>query len=112
MDLPESNCPELTEKTANIIDDAGLRQLFVSTQMNNLDLCVKSALQQDFHLNANSSFDSLQTCLGSTSTTIIDGCHFHGYHQVSTFLGRFLKYFNVELENFNQNQIDRKVKFP
>jgi hypothetical protein len=45
MDLPENNCPELTEKTANIIDDAGLRQLFVSTQMNNLDLCVKSALQ-------------------------------------------------------------------
>ena len=45
MDMPENNCPELTEKTSNIIDDAGLRQLFISTQMNNLDLCVKSALQ-------------------------------------------------------------------
>ena len=45
MDMPGNNCPELTEKTSNIIDDAGLRQLFISTQMNNLGLCVKSALQ-------------------------------------------------------------------
>jgi len=45
MDIPENNCPELTEQTANAIDDASLHQLFISTQMNNLDLCVKSALQ-------------------------------------------------------------------
>ena len=45
MDLPENNCPELTEKTADAIDDDSLHQLFVSTQMNNLDICVKSALQ-------------------------------------------------------------------
>ncbi|KAF8343327.1 hypothetical protein F5887DRAFT_886904, partial [Amanita rubescens] len=45
MDLSENNCPELTEKTANAIDDASLLQLFLSTQMNNLDLCVKAALQ-------------------------------------------------------------------
>jgi hypothetical protein len=45
MDLPEKNCPELTEATADAIDDASIYQLFISTQMNNLDLCVKSALQ-------------------------------------------------------------------
>jgi len=45
MDLSEKNCPELTETTAEAIDDAGIQQLFVSTQMNNLNLCVKSALQ-------------------------------------------------------------------
>ena len=45
MDLPENNCPELTQKTADAIDDASLHQLFVSTQMNNIDLCVKAALQ-------------------------------------------------------------------
>ncbi len=45
MDLPEKNCPELTETTAEAIDDDSIYQLFVSTQMNNLDLCVKSALQ-------------------------------------------------------------------
>ena len=44
MNKPEKNCPELTEETANAIDDASLHELFVSTQMNNLDLCVKSAL--------------------------------------------------------------------
>lgn len=44
MDLPETNCPELSEKTADAINDSILHQLFVSTQMNNPDLCVKSAL--------------------------------------------------------------------
>ena len=39
------NCTELTEKTADAIDDDSIHQLFVSTQMNNLNLCVKSALQ-------------------------------------------------------------------
>jgi hypothetical protein len=45
MDLPEINCTELTQQTADAIDDDSIHQLFVSTQMNNLDLCVKSALQ-------------------------------------------------------------------
>jgi len=45
MDLPEKNCTELTQKTADVIDNDSMHQLFVSTQMNNLDLCVKSALQ-------------------------------------------------------------------
>ena len=45
MNEPERNCPELTRETANAIDDTTLHQLFVSTQMNNLDLCVQSALQ-------------------------------------------------------------------
>ena len=39
------HCSELTEITADSIDDPSLYRLFVSTQMNNLDLCVKSALQ-------------------------------------------------------------------
>ena len=45
MDIAQNNCPELTEKTADAIDDDSLRQLFLSTQMNNLDLCVEAALQ-------------------------------------------------------------------
>ena len=45
MDIAENNCPELTEKTADAIDNSSLHQLFLSTQMNNLDLCVKAALQ-------------------------------------------------------------------
>lgn len=45
MDVPGNDCPELTEKTADVIDDAGLLQLFVSTQMNNVNICVKAALE-------------------------------------------------------------------
>ena len=45
MDLPEKDCAELTQQTADAMDDDSIHWLFVSTQMNNLDLCVKSALQ-------------------------------------------------------------------
>ncbi|KAF8345164.1 hypothetical protein F5887DRAFT_960972 [Amanita rubescens] len=45
MDLDENDCPELTEQTAGALDDDIIQQLFISTQMNNLDLCVKTALQ-------------------------------------------------------------------
>ncbi len=45
MDVAENNCPKLTEQTADAIDDDSLLQLFVSTQRNNLDLCVKIGLQ-------------------------------------------------------------------
>ena len=44
MDITENDCPELSEKTANAIDDSSLQELFVSIQMNNLDLCVKLGL--------------------------------------------------------------------
>ena len=45
MDIPGNDCPELTEKMADAIDDAALRDLFVSTQMNNLDLCGKAGIE-------------------------------------------------------------------
>ena len=45
MDIPENDCPELSEKTADAIDDASLRELFVSTQMNNVGLCVIAGLR-------------------------------------------------------------------
>jgi len=49
MDIPENDCPELTEKTADAIDDASLRELFVATQKNNVDLCVKAGLKWVSH---------------------------------------------------------------
>jgi len=45
MDMPGVNCPELTEKTAGAIDDTTLQELFVSTQMNNLGLCIRFGLE-------------------------------------------------------------------
>ena len=45
MDIPGNDCPELTEKTANAIDDTSLRELFVATQMNNIDLCGKDGIE-------------------------------------------------------------------
>ena len=49
MDIPGNDCPELTEKTADAIDDVSLRGLFVSTQMNNLDLCAKAGVELVSH---------------------------------------------------------------
>jgi hypothetical protein len=45
MDMPENDCPVLTEKTADAIDNASLRELFISTQMNNLDLCGRAGVE-------------------------------------------------------------------
>ena len=45
MDMPENDCPELTEKAAKAIDNTSLRDLFVSNQMNNLDLCGKDGVK-------------------------------------------------------------------
>ena len=45
MDIPENDCPELTDKTADAIDNTSLRELFISTQRNNLDLFVKAGLE-------------------------------------------------------------------
>ena len=63
MDLPEKNCAELTQKTADVIDDYSIHQLFISTQMNNLDLCVKSALQLRVTFKISlANIDIVQTC--------------------------------------------------
>ena len=45
MDIPGNDCPELTAKTADAIDNASLQELFVSTQMNNNDLCGKAGVE-------------------------------------------------------------------
>lgn len=47
MDNPDSNCDELTASTAAVIDNDILQVLFVSTQQNNLELCVEYAVRYD-----------------------------------------------------------------
>ncbi|KAF8349617.1 hypothetical protein F5887DRAFT_914534 [Amanita rubescens] len=49
MHIAEKNCTELTEQTANAIDDTSLQAVFISTQRNNLHLCVKAALHRFPH---------------------------------------------------------------
>jgi len=36
---------ELTSKTADSLDDLALKMLFVSVQQNNLELCIKHAVE-------------------------------------------------------------------
>jgi hypothetical protein len=45
MRKEDSNCIELIEKTANVLDDDTLKLLFVSVQQNNIDICIQHALQ-------------------------------------------------------------------
>ncbi|KAE9387337.1 GTP-binding protein [Gymnopus androsaceus JB14] len=46
MNKPEAKCPELTAQTAAVLDGKVLQQLFVSTQQNNLELCIEYAVKQ------------------------------------------------------------------
>ena len=46
MNKEETKCPELTEKIAAVLDNDHLQQLFVSTQKNNIEICMKYALKR------------------------------------------------------------------
>ena len=41
MNKEENQCSELSETTMDILDNDVLVNLFVSTQKNNFDLCIK-----------------------------------------------------------------------
>ena len=45
LDKEENQCSELSEKTMDILDNDVLVNLFVSTQQNNLDLCIESGIR-------------------------------------------------------------------
>jgi hypothetical protein len=45
MNKQENQCSELSEKTMDILDNDVLVNLFVSTQKNNLDLCIKKSIE-------------------------------------------------------------------
>jgi len=45
LDKKESQCSELSEKTMDILDNDVLVNLFVSTQKNNLDLCIEKSIR-------------------------------------------------------------------
>ena len=45
LDKKENQCSNLSEKTMDILDNDVLVNLFVSTQKNNLDLCIKQSIR-------------------------------------------------------------------
>ena len=45
MNKEKNQCSELSEKTMDILDSDVLANLFVSTQQNNLDLCIKISIK-------------------------------------------------------------------
>jgi len=52
LDKEENPCYELSERTADILDNNVLVNLFVSTQQNNLDLCIKRGIEFVFYLTS------------------------------------------------------------
>ena len=45
MNKEENQCSELSETTTDILDNDVLVNLFISTQQNNLDLCIKKSIE-------------------------------------------------------------------
>ncbi len=45
MHIESNKCPELTELTVKALNNEALRDLFISTQKNNLSLCIKYTIQ-------------------------------------------------------------------
>jgi hypothetical protein len=52
MNKEENQCSELSEITMDILDNDVLVNLFVSTQKNNLDLCIKESIKYFILLNS------------------------------------------------------------
>jgi hypothetical protein len=46
MDKPETDCRKLTQTVAAVLDNDNLKRLFVSTQQNNLELCIELAVRR------------------------------------------------------------------
>ncbi len=46
MNKPEADCHQLVDTVAAVLGNTGLQQLFVSTQRNNLELCIKYAVEK------------------------------------------------------------------
>lgn len=44
MDKGDADCEPLIERTAGTLDDEVLKQLFVSTQQTNLELCAREVI--------------------------------------------------------------------
>jgi len=53
LDKEENLCSELSEKTTDILDNDVLVNLFVSTQKNNLDLCIKKSIEDAWKIKRN-----------------------------------------------------------
>jgi len=58
----EDQVKELTEKTADSLDDLALKMLFVSIQQNNLELCIGHAVKYEFK-NWKTMDDLVKRCL-------------------------------------------------
>ena len=100
MDLPEIDCPELTEKTADAVTDASMHQLFVSTQMNNLDLCAKSALQWVTCIRYCSQMLTITQRYLACQQLALGKCYHWCFYSVSTFLGMHDVSMKWALKNF------------
>jgi hypothetical protein len=46
MHHPKADCSELVTKTADALDNEVLQQLLISTQLNNLTLCMQYAIER------------------------------------------------------------------
>jgi len=46
MNKPQADCRRLAETVAVVLDNTNLQRLFVSTQRNNLELCMKYAVKR------------------------------------------------------------------
>ena len=46
MNKPKADCRQLVDTVAAVLDNTNLQRLFVSTQRNNLQICVKYAVER------------------------------------------------------------------
>jgi GTP-binding protein EngB required for normal cell division len=72
MDKDGADCGPLIERTAEILNDDTLKQLFVSTQRTTLELCMRYAVERSLVLHLDSTQAILSREFGKSNSQIID----------------------------------------
>ncbi|KAG2113748.1 uncharacterized protein F5147DRAFT_33050 [Suillus discolor] len=93
MDKDNADCGALIERTAGTLDDEALKQLFVSTQQTNLEICMKYAIER-----------TLPEHLDSAEKTTSEG-----HQKIIRTLGNWFPHISETLQHDHLVEIQSKV---
>ncbi|KAG2037906.1 hypothetical protein BDR03DRAFT_955877, partial [Suillus americanus] len=70
MDKDDADCGPLIERTAEALDDDTLKQMFVSTQRANLEVCMRCAVERSLARYLDSS-QTISSIFGKSDRQIV-----------------------------------------
>ena len=86
----------LIEKTASSLDDTALKMLFVSVQQNNIDLCVRYAINKyvmfSLFIILGNNFSSLTHRMDALYTVCSSHCNLNDFERLNLIQNTLIRY--------------------